>query len=260
VSELVGRSAGAALTVLGSGTALQTERRGSPGYLLELAGQRLVLDLGPGVLRQLAKLGIPCWHLDQVFLTHAHIDHVADLVPLLFARHNPGLEDARDLIVHGWPGFLRSFESLRAHYGRWLEPRHGRLELRELDGRYEDPMDWRAIDRPMKHIPGARGLRVELSDGRCLAYSGDTDLCEQVIELGRDAELFVLECSFPDDQKVAGHLTPRECGLIARRSGCRRALLSHFYPVCDSHDIAAACAREWDGEIIIAEDGMRLEL
>jgi ribonuclease BN (tRNA processing enzyme) len=63
---------------------------------------------------------------------------------------------------------------------------------------------------PVAHIAGSIGYRVETPGGSSVAYSGDTDLCEGLVELARGADLFLCECSLPDEMKVEGHLSLAE--------------------------------------------------
>jgi ribonuclease BN (tRNA processing enzyme) len=103
------------------------------------------------------------------------------------------------------------------------------------------------------------GFRIESSGGKTLAYSGDTDYCEGILRLARKVNTLILECSFPDEQKVEGHLTPRLCAQIANKSQCERLLLSHFYPVCDSvikdnKYLLEELKNIYHGEVIFAED------
>ena len=77
--------AGGRLTFLGTGTGVPSAERASPGCLLELPSARLLIDLGPGTLRQLARLALALTDIDGLMLTHLHPDHSADLAPLLFA-------------------------------------------------------------------------------------------------------------------------------------------------------------------------------
>jgi ribonuclease BN (tRNA processing enzyme) len=88
--------------------------------------------------------------------------------------------------------------------------------------------------------------------------SGDTDYCQSIVDLAREADLLVLECSFPEGRKVEGHLTPSLAGRIASESHCRRLLLTHLYPVCDSADVVGPCRDIFKGDIILAEDLMRV--
>ncbi|MCZ7626508.1 MAG: MBL fold metallo-hydrolase [Candidatus Methylomirabilis sp.] len=77
------------LTILGSGTAIPSLTRGSPGLLIEVAGSSLLCDGGAGTRPRPLRAGIVATELDRVFYTHLHPDHTGDLVPLLFALRNP---------------------------------------------------------------------------------------------------------------------------------------------------------------------------
>ena len=112
----------------------------------------------------------------------------------------------------------------------------------------------------MQHYAtGAIGYR--LTAGRhSISYSGDTDVCQGAVELGRNADLLILECSMPDARKVEGHLTPSECGRIAAAAGCRRLVLTHFYPVFQGDDILRRIRRLFSGRVTLARDGTAFAL
>ena len=99
-----------------------------------------------------------------------------------------------------------------------------------------------------------------MSGGTVLAYSGDTDAGEGIVRLGAGADTLILECSVTDERKVAGHLTPTECGQIAAASGCRRLVLTHFYPVFHGYDIRRRVRRAFRGPLTLARDFTRLSL
>ena len=56
------------------------------------------------------------------------------------------------------------------------------------------------ISRSVSHVEGleAFGYRVE-TGGRTLAYSGDTRICDALVDLAEGADVFVVECSCWDD-------------------------------------------------------------
>jgi len=91
------------LTILGSGTLQPTPERGCSGYLLNIEGQNILLDAGSGVLRQLSHMHIQAQDIDHIFFTHFHIDHTADLVPLLFAKRHTSDKKTRDISIYGPP-------------------------------------------------------------------------------------------------------------------------------------------------------------
>ena len=87
------------------------------------------------------------------------------------------------------------------------------------------------------------GLRV--TDGkRSLAYSGDTGPSDQVVELARDADLFVCEATLERadlDGTPRGHLAADEAVAAFAASGARRLLLTHRpseLPVADGLELA----------------------
>ena len=112
---------------------------------------------------------------------------------------------------------------------------------------------------PVLHSDSSIGFRVE-AGGKSLVYSGDTDYCENIVRLGKSADLLILECSFPDERKATGHLTPTIAGRIAREASCKKLLLTHFYPVFQGHDIVKESQKEFSGEILLAEDGMKINI
>lgn len=112
----------------------------------------------------------------------------------------------------------------------------------------------------MAHMIPTIGYRLEFSSGKVLVYSGDTDYCENIVELAKGADVLILECSFPDDLRVEGHLVPSLCAKIAKESGCKVLALSHFYPQWEGRDILRECRSFYNGNIILAEDLMEFLL
>lgn len=113
------------------------------------------------------------------------------------------------------------------------------------------------------------GRRVPLSEvseprrGQRVAFIMDTRLCDAVFMLAEDADLLVIEATFLDsDAELAsryGHLTARQAGQVAAAGGVRRLVLTHFsrrYEDAWRHRDEAA--EVFDGEVIVAEDLMRI--
>jgi ribonuclease BN (tRNA processing enzyme) len=248
------------LIILGSGTGVPSLRRGSPGFLLILENSKILIDSGPGTLRRMLEVGITYLDIDLLLYTHIHPDHVADLVPFLFASKYAASPRETDLLCIGGPGFKDFFEKLKTVYGSWIKPQLYQLSIKEMRG---IPLLFREVrihSKPMAHISESVGYRLEFRDGKSMAISGDTDYCQSIVDLGFEVDLLVLECSFPDGEKVEGHLTPSLAGRIATEARCKRLLLTHLYPQCDQVDILEQCREVYKGEVFIAEDLMRIRL
>jgi len=248
----------AELIVVGSGTGIPSLRRASPCLVLVSDRATILVDSGPGSLRKMLEAGITYLDMDLLLYTHIHPDHVADLVPLLFACKYADQPRKKDLKCIGGPGFLRYTEQLRRLYGPWIEAQTYRLSVEEL---FDKPLlfgNTAITCKPMAHTPESIAYRIEYEDGKSVVVSGDTDDNPGLVELAFRTDLLVLECSFPDGKKVEGHLTPTLAGKIATESCCRRLLLTHLYPLCDPFDIKEQCHRTFQGEIILAADLTRI--
>jgi ribonuclease BN (tRNA processing enzyme) len=244
------------LTVLGSGTAVPVPDRFPAGYLLEHRDSKVMVDCGPGTLRRLAQAGVSPNELDAVLLTHYHTDHCADLAALLFALRSPQLARSSPLQVYGAPGLERLVEKLTLAWP-WLEPKGYQLQLVEWLPGTRTVAGFEVTAIPIRHTAQSLGYRVCTSEG-VVALSGDADTCEELVDLARDADVFVCDAAAPDDAKIEGHLTPGLAAAYAQRGGARSLVLTHFYPACDGVDLVAQARARFDGEVIAAEDLMQL--
>lgn len=259
-------------TLVGSGTVVPDARRGPAAHHFACGGIQLLCDLGSGTVRRLEELGLPWSELDMVAVTHRHQDHVADLLPLLFAlRHTPGVQRVRPLTLLGYVGFARDLEQLAEVYGGWVVDPGFPLEIRESP---DTPLEiergdaWLEIEaRPVVHSREAVGYRLTLSAaGRevVVAYTGDTEESAAAIDLARDADLLVVECSVADEDRVEGHLTPGGVGRVAAAAGVGRVVATHFYPSAlalgpEELDRRIRAAYP-EGPIDLGIDGLRIDL
>ncbi len=246
--------------ILGSGVGVPNIARAYPGLFVNSGRERILIDPGPGSVRQLQKLGFSYNDVDSIILTHFHPDHCIDVISLLFACKYPLEPREKDLSVIGAIGLKNFYKGIMETFGDAIIPEIFDLHLREVseDTIVNDKTE--LTIKPMAHSDNSIGIRYKDRDGKILCYSGDTDYCENIVRLARKADLLILECSFPDEGKVKGHLTPSYAGKIAREADAGKLLLTHLYPVCDAYDIVLQCKKEFSGEIQIASDLMKIEL
>lgn len=246
------------ICIVGSGTGIPSPKRASPSSLLRLSHQTILIDSGPGTVRRLSELGISLHDVDALCYTHFHPDHAADLVHFFFASKNPHDPRKKPLKLFGGPGLRIFYEKLLDAYEGVFRPVFP-LSLIEMGDSQHDDAHFRLFTLPVLHTPHSIGYRFE-AEGKSVVFSGDTDVCENLVELAKGTDLFVLECSFPDSLKVQGHLVPSECGRIAAKAGVKKLLLTHFYPSCEGTDLAGACRKFYSGEVILASDSLKVNL
>jgi ribonuclease BN (tRNA processing enzyme) len=248
---------GVRLIVLGSGTCVPSLRRNAPGYLLLAGGRQLLVDCGSGTLLQLERIGRSYRGIDAVCITHTHPDHIADLVPLLHAlRATPGYVRTRDLPIFGSVAVRVLLE--RAYPRLLSGPAFG-VPCIEMPGTVELG-SVRVSACRTAHTDDSVAYRIE-EQSRSVVLTGDTDYDGGLVAFARGAELLVADCSFPDQLKVAGHMSSSECGRMAREAGVARLLLSHLYPTELAEAVRLTeCRAVFAGPVELAEDLVEVEI
>ena len=252
------------LIILGSGTSIPIADRASPSLALIFDSAPILFDMGPGTLRQLANAGLDYEKIEQIFITHFHPDHTADLVHFLFASRNPStLKRRRPFVITGPKGLAGLVSSLQDTYPNWLTLPSDMMKIEEIETSGISTREYggfKMTTGPTNHTPNSLAYRVETPDGKSIVYSGDTGFCDEVVDLAQGADLLILESSFPDGHEVEGHLTPSQAGLIASRANVSQLLLTHFYPECLATDIKAQCRKTYAGKLILGSDLMKISI
>lgn len=201
--------------------------------------------------------------LTGIAVTHLHPDHTADLVPLFFALANPAHPTRpEDLPLRGPEGIQAYLEQLEALYGHWVKPRGCDLLIAELEDRASfqvGPTRWTAFS--VEHSGPCLAYRVELQAGaRSFCFSGDTGRCDGLEQAARGVDLFICECSALEDDPLEGHMTAVDVGRTAAAAGCGCVVLTHLYHDVERSDPESRVREHFEGEVIVGEDGMVLEV
>ncbi len=245
------------IIIIGSGTGIPRLERASPAILLKTQNSTILLDSGPGTLRQLLKVNVSFSQLDLILYTHLHPDHVTDLIHFLFvSRCN--FQRKKPVFIWGPPGFLKFYNALKEAFGYWVEvPEITLLEIHpQTIWAYEDVQI-----KPFTtiHTENSQGYILK-TEGKKICYTGDTDFSENLINAVKEADLLICEASFPSFKKVEGHLTPVLAGKLANLAKVKCLLLTHIYPECDAIDIVSECRKYYNNPLIIAQDLLQIRI
>jgi ribonuclease BN (tRNA processing enzyme) len=245
---------------VGTGVCIVTSRRRSPSILVEIREEDVLLDAGPGTAQALAEMGYSTSEIRYILLTHLHLDHTNDYATLVNDR---ALTTREPLEVCGPRGLKRHSTLLFARLYPDLASAlrcHDYLRIKEVNqGHVISGAGWRASCSPTEHAKGI-AYRID-SENHSLMYSGDTEPCESLVQLGRNVDLAILECSFPDVATLKGkHLTPRTAAEMAARMNAKKLILTHMYPECEGRETEMLdnAKRIYDEEVMIASDGMKV--
>lgn len=221
--------------VLGSGSCVPRRERSSPANLLKFKNCKYLIDCGSGTLHQLIKAHEDYKELTGVIFSHFHPDHTADFIPLIQAlSYTPGYNRQVPLQVIGPEGLKKFTETLLDLYE--FQPRGFGLEIIEMGNTKINLPDGLSIETIKgNHTDSSIIIKVTSQEQKTVVYSGDTDYDEAIAAFAKNADLLVLECSFP--QKIGKHLTPEEAGRLAQMANPAKLLLTHIYPSIDEFEI-----------------------
>jgi ribonuclease BN (tRNA processing enzyme) len=241
------------IRILGCGDAFSSGGRLHTSFLLEGGQEPLLIDCGATALVALKSARIAPETIGYVALSHLHGDHFGGLPWMIidgrFAKRTRPLEIAGPPTTRA--RLTHAFEALYPGGSAAESP----FEVRFVELQARTPCEFGpGVVTPFTvvHESGAPSyaLRVEYG-GRVIAYSGDTEWTDSLLEAARGADLFVCECNHFDKQ-VPGHLDYRTLTEKRAQLGCKRLLLTHM-----SDDMLEHLTKV---EVEAAADGMVIEL
>ncbi len=243
------------LVLLGTSGYHPNDRRQTACLMLPELG--VVLDAGSAMYRVSDYL---CTDTLNVFLSHAHLDHVMGLTFMFDIIAGRSL---KTITVHGEPEKL---EALQTHlFSALLFPVDPPFEMCPLEPRITLADGGVLTHFPLRHPGGSVGYRIDWSD-RSMAYVTDTVAAPDVayIDQIRGVDLLVHECFFddtePDQAELTGHSCITPVVQVAKAAEVGRLVLVHINPMlAKDSSLPLAAAQKIFPQTEIGTDGLVLE-
>jgi ribonuclease Z len=284
------------ITLLGTGTPAPSLARQSSGYLIEVGGDLIVMDHGPGAHHRLLESGHHAVDVSHAFFSHLHYDHCMDYARLVLQRWDMGADRIPDLKVYGPAPIARMTELLFGEEGVYGPDIRARIEhessvfvFQERGGKpprkrpapqvieahagdVVEGAGWKVTVGKASHVqPLLECLAFRLdSDEGSMCYSGDSGgVCEDVIELARGCDVAILMNHYlsgtePTASYRAACGNHKDNAVIAQRAGVKTLALTHVLAQIDRPGIREQIIHEvkqvFAGQVIWGEDLMRLTL
>jgi len=258
------------ITFLGTGSAMPTGTRFQAGIYVEADDEDrgVLVDCGSGVLHRLQQAGIGYENVDTVLLTHHHLDHVSDLLPLMKARWLAGETHLEVVGPAGTGNLLDGLLDVHEYMQDRID-----LQVREVgpeafsvagfdvegfETRHSMPCLAYRFDEGSEHGSEARG--TESRGG--FTFSGDSEAFAGLAEFADGSAILAHDCSFPDEVDVSNHPTPAQLGAALSDVDVGRVYLTHLYPHTEgkAEEMLASIAEGYDGDVSFAEDLLAVEL
>jgi ribonuclease Z len=246
--------------ILGSSNAVPS-RDHENTHLVIIGDERTILvDCVSNPIVRLEQAGVDFNDLTDIVITHFHPDHVSGVPLLLMDMWLMGR--TKPLNIYGLHYTLDRLEGLMGFYG-WAEwPNFfsvGFFRLPESELAFVmDCKEFKVLSSPVHHMIPTIGLRVECKiPSKVLAYSCDTEPCEQTVHLADGADVLIHEAA----GEVYGHSSAEQAGEIATQAEVGKLYLIH-YPTgrFANGNLVEEAAKTYRGEIILATDFMTIEL
>jgi ribonuclease BN (tRNA processing enzyme) len=248
------------MTFLGTGAAMPSGRRAQTGLLLEADGDTLLVDCGSGVLNALARTDIGYEAVGTVLLSHHHLDHVADLLPLMKARWLAGAEHLEVVGPRGTKDLLDGLLSV-------FEYMDGRIDLRvrEIGAESFSVARFDIEAKETRHSMDCLAYRFSRGAGTpTFTFSADSEAFTGLANFVDGSAVLAHDCSFPDEVDVSNHPTPSQLGATLADAGVDigRVYLTHLYPHTEGrHErMLESVGEHYDGDVRFARDGLTVEI
>ncbi len=251
----------AEVILLGTGAALNDAERENTYMVVRGEQSTILVDCAGSPTQRLLKIGVPLERLSHVILTHHHPDHIYGLSVLLLDLWLDGRKDV--LHIHGLAETLRAVKSIMHafEWERWREHGFFPVEFHRIPPK---PIEWGCkipefsiASAPTKHLLPTIALRfVSTASKRAIAYSSDTMVTEQVVNLAKGAFMLFHEATTADEPLI-GHSSARQAGSQAQRAGVKKLVLVHLPPNGDVKALRAAAESAFDGRVVVGKDFMR---
>jgi ribonuclease BN (tRNA processing enzyme) len=250
---VAGNTDGLSVQFVGSGDAFGSAGRFQACISLRWSDAHALVDCGASSLIALKRLGLEPLSVDAILISHLHGDHFGGVPFLVLDQQFRRRE--RPLVVAGPPGLSeRVLQAMEVLFPGSTQVQR-RFELRVLELPERSAMQLGSLEVtavPVVHASGAPayGLRLRAA-GKLVAYTGDTEWTDALVELAAGADLFIAE-AYVFDKPVKYHLSYATFEQHRARLECERIILTHC-----STDVLE---RRATVNAELAEDGLLISL
>jgi ribonuclease Z len=257
------------VVLVGSGGPINNSERVATSTAVIAGGEFILVDVGPGTVRNADLQDLPLAGLTAVFVTHFHSDHIGDLGEANFQSWAAGRQKRLEIygpegveqVVQGFTHAYGPDTQYRiAHHGETvMPPEASRLLAKTISFHAPDRAELffdrnglRAYAFLVDHSPAepALGYRFEYR-GNIVVITGDTRKTDTLAGRARNADILLSEAlSFKMNAKLQKalseknrtrqakiigdtpeyHMSPAQAAEVARDAGVKKLVFIHVAP------------------------------
>lgn len=218
----------------------------------------LLIDCVSNPIVRLEKAGIDFNNLTDIIVTHFHPDHASGIPLLLMDMWLMGRKTP--LNIYGLHYTLDRVETMMNLYN-WSEwPQFFPVVFYRLPSNEMTSVlscdDFIVHASPVHHMIPNIGLRIQFPQtNKIMAYSCDTEPCDEVARLSADVDVLIHEAT----GESPGHSSAKQAGEIGQKAGAKKMYLIH-YPTgrFARSGLVEEAKSVFNGEVELAKDFMEI--
>lgn len=280
------------VTLLGTGSPIPVLERAGTSLVIDTGSEKFMIDCGPNTVHRLIENDINYGEIEDLFITHHHLDHNAAFYNFAFTSWAQGGRES--LTVYGPEKTDTLVESMYDIYEEDLEyrkdiyPTDGMsdIETIRLTDEFSTTIDGHTITAlSVSHSIETYAIKVtDHETDKTFVFSSDTSKIPALTDFARDADVLVQDaCIGPYDEEEVpekglvweqyrtdspyssdtvyeSHCSAEDAGEIASSADVGTLVLTHFLPYRDTNKMCEQAERAFNGSIVIAEDGLELDI
>jgi ribonuclease BN (tRNA processing enzyme) len=240
--------------LLGTGDSFGSGARDQTCIYVDCPDFRFLIDIGASGLISMKRWGVSPAAVDAILLTHLHGDHFGG-IPFFILDAQLVSKRTKPLVIAGPPGLERRIHAAMEIFFPGSSKIRQKFAVRFVEIGNETPTAIGPLSVDACHVLHASGdpslaIRVACC-GKTIAYSGDTEWTDALVQAAQGADLFICEAYF-FEKKIKFHLDYATLMRHRPELGCRRLVVTHM-----GEDMLS---RIQHLEAETAEDGKRIVL
>jgi ribonuclease BN (tRNA processing enzyme) len=260
------------VTIIGSGNPQYNPERSQPSALVQYKGVKFLVDMGNGTITNLEKLGFTGKNSpDALFLTHNHIDHNAEFIPMV---HSKFMLPTTFLIAGPSPidemtNYTKKFYKEDLNYrmqnrGKTFDENNTNETVKVLNG--GETFEYKGVRISTMEVPHSIktiAYRFDV-DGKSMVITGDLSYSSTLQKLAKDVDVLVIDGKISANNnpnksaKESGeaHASVEEIAKMATESNAKTMVLTHLgNQIVNSEAVSKLYADlGFKGKVIVAAD------
>jgi ribonuclease Z len=257
------------IKVLGN-CASQTKDYETTSFVLDVKGAKILIDAGPGVVKQLYKGGLKATDIDMVIITHCHGDHVLGFPYFAYSNFLERIQGKTGPKVIPVIALTKVHEGLKNMLSFCYPQGFPNFTIEnwnasESEVKFFKFKNVKILTIPVTHSVPTIGIQFEFNSVK-VTFSSDTAYDEKFVTFAKGSKILVhTALGTKEIAETASRIkqaTAEEAGRAAKESEVELLVLTHPLPIYreKSFELITEARKFFDGKVIVPNELDEIEI